>query len=118
MASASPTDVLIVVRAEDKRIALVNCAGLFALWATRLGYDKDDKGEFVVYLHHALDIRVYELHDELENDAVRAAVEYTLEHEDADIVFCEVSSILVGELDKRSWHTSEHRPFLHKDRLH
>ncbi len=118
MASASPTDALSVIRAEDKRIALVNCAGLFALWATRLGYDKDEKGEFVLYLRHALDVRVYELHDELQNDAVCAAVEYTLEHEDADIVFCEVSSIPVGELDKRIWHTSENRPFLHKERLH
>ncbi|MFQ5755414.1 MAG: hypothetical protein ACE5H7_04890 [Acidiferrobacterales bacterium] len=118
MASASPTDALIVVRTEDKRIALVNCVGLFALWARRLGYDKDDKGEFVLYLRRALDVRVYELHDELENDAVRAAVEYTLEHEDADIVFCEVSSIPVGELDKRIWYTSENRPFLHKERLH
>ncbi len=118
MVSVAPTDALIIVRAEDKRIALVNCAGLFALWAVRLGYKKSDTGEFVLYLRHSLGVSVYELDGELENDTVRAAVEYAFAHDHEDIVFCEMSSIPVGELDKRIWHTSHNRPFLHKERLH
>lgn len=101
MVEESLTEPLIVFRAEDKRVALVNCVGLFATWATRLAYKRSDIGEFLAYLRHALNLPAYELQHELESDAVRAAVEYIFDEDDGQIVFCEVPTIPVGELGRR-----------------